>query len=72
MVCPISQGAASSARTFGMVVTLMGLGTDVQGAIHCHQMKAMDWKIRGAKFKEKLPLEIVDDVVARIAVIISD
>lgn len=72
MICPISQGAAADARTHGTVVTLMGLGIDTQGAVHCHQMKSLDWKIRKAKFKEKVPLELVDDVAARIESIIFE
>lgn len=72
MICPISQGAADTARTHGTVVTLMGLGLSTQGAVHCHQMKSLDWKIRKAKFKEKVPLEIVDDIAARIEAIIFE
>lgn len=72
MICPISQGAADTARTHGTVVTLMGLGLDTQGAVHCHQMKSLDWKIRKAKFKEKVPVDIVDDVAARIEAIIFE
>lgn len=72
MVCPVSQGEAAAARTHGTVVTLMGLGLDTQGAVHCHQLKSLDWKIRKVKFKEKVPAAIVDDVVARIEVIICE
>ncbi|MGS0742912.1 type II toxin-antitoxin system PemK/MazF family toxin [Glaciimonas sp. GG7] len=72
MVCPISQGTAAAARTHGTVVTLTGLGLDTQGAIHCHQLKSLNWKIRKAKFKEKVPQEIVDDVAARIEAIIVE
>ena len=70
MICPISQGAA--ARTHGTVVTLLGLGLDTQGAIHCHQMKSLDWQIRKAKFKEKVSLAVVDDVAARVEAIIFE
>ena len=66
MICPISQGAAAIARTHGTVVTLMGCGTDTQGAVHCHQLKSLDWRIRQAKFKEKVPQEINDEVAARL------
>jgi mRNA interferase ChpB len=48
----------------------MGLGIDTQGAVHCHQLKALDWQIRKAKFKEKVPQEINDDVAARIEAIL--
>ena len=32
-----AAAAAAAARTYGTVVTLMGAGTDAQGAVHCHQ-----------------------------------
>jgi mRNA interferase ChpB len=48
----------------------MGLGLDTQGAAHCHQLKSLDWKARKAKFKEKVPRELVDDVAARIDAIL--
>ncbi|PRC92016.1 type II toxin-antitoxin system PemK/MazF family toxin [Solimicrobium silvestre] len=72
MICPISQGAAASARTHGTVVTLMGLGVDTQGAVHCHQIKSLDWALRKAKFKEKVTRDIVDDVAARVEAIIFE
>lgn len=72
MICPISQGKAGEARTHGTVVTLMGLGIDTQGAVHCHHLTSLDWKLRKAKFKEKVPLDIVDDIAMRIEAIISE
>lgn len=71
-ICPISQGAAASARTYGTVVTLMGCGVETQGAIHCHQLKSVDWLTRKASFKEKVPAFIVDEVLARIDAILSE
>ena len=72
MICPISQGGAATARTYGTVVTLMGSGTDTQGAIHCHQMKSLDWRVRKAKLKEAVPTEIIEDVAARIEAILFE
>ena len=72
MMCPVSQGEARLARTYGTVVTLMGSGTSTQGAIHCHQLKSLDWRVRKAKFKEKAPSLIVDDVAARIETILFE
>ena len=72
VVCPISQGAAASARTYGTVVSLMGLGLDTQGAIHCHQLKALDWKGRKARFKESVPQALIDEVSARVSAILFD
>jgi mRNA interferase ChpB len=71
VICPISQGEAAAARTYGTIVTLMGSGTETQGAVHCHQLKSMDWRIRKAKFKEKVSQDIVDEVAARIDAIIN-
>lgn len=70
MICPISQGAAASARSYGTVVTLIGSGTDTQGAVHCHQLKSLDWQARRAKRKEKVPASILDDVEARLSAIL--
>lgn len=70
MICPISQGAAASARSFGTMVTLMGAGTDTQGMVHCHQLKSLDWRVRKAKLKERAPTFVVDDVMARIEAIL--
>jgi len=72
MICPISQGEAVAARTYGTIVTLMGSGTDTQGAIHCHQLKSLDWRVRQVKFKEAVPAVILDEVAARIEVILFE
>lgn len=71
-ICPISQGAAAEARTYGTVVTLMGAGTDTQGSVHCHQLKSLDWRSRNARFKETAPPPIVEDVLARMDAILQD
>lgn len=70
MICPISQGIAAAARHHGMVVTLMGAGTETQGAVHCHQLKSLDWRARNASLKESVPQHIVDEVMARIEAIL--
>lgn len=72
MICPISQGAAAAARTHGTVVTLLGAGTDTQGAIHCHQLKSLDWRARNVHIKEVAPRCIVDEVLARVEAILFD
>ena len=46
------------------------VGTDTQGAIHCHQLKSLDWRVCKAKFKEGLPAVILDEVAARMEAIL--
>jgi len=70
MICPISQGGAAAARTYGTIVTLMGAGTDTVGAIHCHQLKSLDWRTRNARFKERVPQYILEEVMARVEAIV--
>jgi mRNA interferase ChpB len=72
MICPISQGAANAARTYGTVVTLMGAGTGTQGVVHCHQLKSLDWRTRNTRFKEAMPQVVLDDVLARIEAILFE
>jgi mRNA interferase ChpB len=71
IICPISQENASFVRSMGTLVTLMGTGMDTQGAIFCHQLKSMDWKIRKATFKERAPSYVVDDALARVDAILN-
>ncbi|SUO91978.1 type II toxin-antitoxin system PemK/MazF family toxin [Suttonella indologenes] len=71
-VCPISQGMAGGARSLGMLSTLQGSGTHTQGNVHCHQLKSIDWRIRQAVFKEKVPNMVIEDVMARLQAILFD
>lgn len=72
MICPISQGAAAAARTYGTIVTLMGAGTDTLGAVHCHQLKSLEWRARKVRLKEKLPQTILDEVLSRVEAILFE
>ncbi len=72
MICPVSQGHAAVARNYGMVVTLMGAGTDTQGAVHCHQLKSLDWRARNVRLKEAAPQYIVDEALARLEAILFE
>lgn len=66
------QGAAAAARTYGTVVTLVGAGTDTQGAVHCHQLKSLDWRARNVSLQETVPHYIVDEALARIEAILFE
>lgn len=72
MICPISQGAADYARSVGTIVTLMGSGTETQGAVHCHQLKSLDWRVRKAEFKETTPDFIMEEVAGKLEAILFD
>lgn len=72
VICPISQGASAASRTHGTVVTLMGSGADTLGAVHCHQLKSLDWRARQVRLKETVPQHIVGEVLARVEAILFD
>ncbi len=66
IVAPITTGG-DFAREKGFAVSLSGAGTDATGVILCHQIRALDLKSRGAKFSEKVPEFIIEEVLARVA-----
>jgi mRNA interferase ChpB len=66
MIAPITQGGNFS-RYGGFAVTLMGSGTDTQGVVLANMVRSVDLQSRGAKFVEKAPSSLVDEVLARIA-----
>ena len=65
IVAPITTGG-DFAREKGFAVSLSGAGTNANGVILCHQIRALDLKSRGAKFSEKVPEFIVEEVLARV------
>lgn len=68
VVLPIT-GSGNHARTSGFAVTLMGVGTNTTGVIRCDQPRAIDLSARNAKKLESVPESIMDEVLARLAVI---
>ncbi len=66
VVLPIT-GGGNHARTNGFAVTLMGISTT--GVIRCDQPRAIDLSARHAKKLESVPEFIMDEVLARLAVI---
>jgi mRNA interferase ChpB len=65
IVVPITSGG-NFAREKGFAVSLSGAGTRVTGVVLCHQLRALDLKARGAKFYERVPDFILQDVLARV------
>ncbi|MBI2317428.1 MAG: type II toxin-antitoxin system PemK/MazF family toxin [Betaproteobacteria bacterium] len=67
---PISQGQ-TLARSTGYACTLMGAGTRTQGVIICDQPRTLDLSARGARYVETVPHNVTDDVLSRIAPLVT-
>lgn len=65
IVAPITTGG-NFAREQGFAVSLSGAGTNASGVVLCHQLRALDLRARNARFSEKLPDVILDEVLARV------
>ncbi|MBP2548129.1 mRNA-degrading endonuclease toxin of MazEF toxin-antitoxin module [Neorhizobium galegae] len=66
VVVPVTTGG-EFARFRGFAVSLSGAGTRSAGVILCNQLRAIDLKVRGGRFVERVPDFIVDEVLARIS-----
>ena len=70
LVCPITQGG-NFARHAGFAVSLSGAGTRTGGVILCNQARVLDLQARQARFIEKAPNFIVEEVLARLGTLID-
>lgn len=70
LVCPITQGG-NFARHAGFAVSLMGVGAITQGVVLCNQARMLDLESRKAKFIEKLPTAVVDEVIAKLLTLLE-
>jgi mRNA-degrading endonuclease toxin of MazEF toxin-antitoxin module len=70
LVAPITQGG-QFARENGFTVSLMGSGGKMHGVVLCNQVRMLDFKERSGKLIETAPLIIVEDVLARIRVLLD-
>jgi len=70
LVVPITSGG-SFARTRGFAVPLAGAGTKTTGVIRCDQMRSLDFAARGARFLERVPEAVLDDVLARLSTLFA-
>ncbi len=68
VVLPITSGG-SFARTAGFAVTLEGAGTKTTGIVRCDQPRALDLAARSGRKLENVPDAIVEEVLAKVAVI---
>jgi len=70
IVLPISTGI-TMARSQGFAVTLMGAGTRTVGVIICNQPRTVALREGGAKRIEGVPDFIIDEVLMRIAPLVT-
>ena len=70
LVCPITQGG-NFARHAGFAVSLSGAGTQTQGVVLCNQPRVLDLQARNARFIEKVPDFITDEVLAKLTTLIE-
>jgi mRNA interferase ChpB len=70
LVCPITQGG-SFARYAGFAVSLSGAGTETQGVVLCNQPRVLDLQARKARFVERVPEFIIDEVLAKLSTLIE-
>ena len=66
IVLPITTGG-KFVRTAGFAVSLDECGTVTKGVVRCDQPRALDLLFRKGKFLERVPDDIIEDVLARIA-----
>lgn len=69
-VLPISQGI-TLARSQGFAVSLMGTGLATQGVIICNQPRTVALRERNGKKIEAASVDLVDEVLARIAPLVT-
>ena len=65
IVAPITAGG-NFARAAGFAVSLTGIGLKTDGVVLCHQLRVLDLQARQAKFFERVPDIILEEVLARI------
>lgn len=64
-IAPITSGGAF-ARNAGFAVSLLTAGIKTTGVILCHQLRMIDIQARKGRYLETTPVEIVEDVLARL------
>lgn len=68
IVLPVTSGG-NFARTAGFAVSLMGAGTKTTGVVRCDQPRALDLDARRGRKLESVPPAIIDEVLAKLAVL---
>jgi mRNA interferase MazF len=66
ILCPITN----QAKGYPFEVELPK-EVDVTGVILSDQVKSLDWRVRRAEFKESLPAEVIEDVLAKLGTLLE-
>lgn len=70
LVAPISTGGGF-AHSRGFTVSLEGTGMTTTGVVLCNQLRTLDIRARQGRLLESVPESIMDDVLAKIATLVS-
>ena len=70
LVAPITTGGAF-ARHRGFAVDLTGRASAIQGVVLCNQLRTVDLIARNARFVERAPAQVITEMLARIATLIT-
>ncbi|MGP9555903.1 type II toxin-antitoxin system PemK/MazF family toxin [Halomonas sp. AOP43-F2-13] len=70
LIAPISTGGGF-ARSRGFTVSLEGAGTTTTGVVLCSQLRTLDIEERQGRFLERVPQEVIDDVLAKLSLLVS-
>lgn len=70
LIAPISTGGGF-ARSRGFTVSLEGAGTTTKGVVLCSQLRTLDIEERQGRRLESVPQEVMNDVLAKLALLVS-
>ena len=70
IIVPITSGGAF-VRNAGFAVSLAGAGMKTIGIILCNQPRTIDLAARNARFLESAPSIVVEEVLKKLALILS-
>jgi mRNA interferase MazF len=66
ILCPITN----QAKGYPFEV-LLPEAIEVTGVILSDQVRSLDWRVRKAEFKEALPEEVIDEVLAKLGTLLG-
>ncbi|EFB2826082.1 type II toxin-antitoxin system PemK/MazF family toxin [Escherichia sp. 93.0816] len=70
VVVPVTSGG-QFARNAGFAVSLEGAGTKTTGIIRCDQPRTIDMGARNGKRLERIPDNVINEVLARLETILT-